>query len=40
VSVSCRKEFAGAKSDPRFIELIPDEPTWAAYCDAFAPEAV
>jgi hypothetical protein len=39
VSVSCRKEFAGADADPKFIDLIPDEPTWAEYCDAFAEEA-
>jgi hypothetical protein len=38
VSVSCRKEFAGSQADPKFIDLIPDEPTWAEYCDAFAEE--
>ena len=38
VSVTCRKEFAGAEADPKFIDLIPDEPTWADYCDAFAEE--
>lgn len=38
VSVRCRKEFGGAKSDPKFIDLIPDAATWAEYCDAFASE--
>jgi hypothetical protein len=38
VSVSCRKELAGGAADPRFIDLIPDEPTWAEYCGAFAVE--
>ena len=39
VSVRCRKEFGGAKSDPKFIDLIPDPATWLDYCDAFASEA-
>ena len=38
VAVKCRREFAGGQADPKFIELIPDEPTWAEYCDAFAVE--
>jgi hypothetical protein len=38
VSVTCRKELAGGRADPRFKQLIPDEPTWAEYCDAFATE--
>ncbi len=40
VSVTCRKEFTGAQADPKFRELIPDEPTWEEYCGAFAEEAV
>lgn len=39
VSVKCRREFANSESDPRFIDLIPDEATWSIYCDAFAEEA-
>jgi hypothetical protein len=39
VQVKCRKEFGGSAGDPRFIELIPDEPTWEQYCSAFAAEA-
>jgi hypothetical protein len=39
VSVRCRKEFGGASSDPKFIDLIPDAATWLEYCDAFASEA-
>jgi hypothetical protein len=39
VSVRCRKEFGGAKSDPKFIDLIPGPATWLEYCDAFANEA-
>lgn len=39
VSVHCRREFGGSKSDPKFVELIPNKKTWAEYCDAFAPEA-
>jgi hypothetical protein len=38
VAVKCRREFAGGQADPKFIKLIPDEPTWAEYCDAFAVE--
>ena len=38
VSVSCRREFAGAASDPKFIALMPTAAHWNAYCDAFAPE--
>ena len=32
VSVRCRKEFGGAESDPKFIDLIPDVATWTEYC--------
>ena len=39
VSVRCRREFAGGKSDPKFIDLIPDADTWTEYCEAFAEEA-
>jgi hypothetical protein len=39
VSVKCRREFGGSKGDPKFIELIPDQPTWSEYCEAFAVEA-
>ena len=39
VSVHCRREFGGSDADPKFIELVPDQATWAAYCDAFAAEA-
>jgi hypothetical protein len=39
VAVKCRKEFAGGRADPKFIALVPDERTWAEYCDAFAVEA-
>jgi len=39
VSVKCRREFAGSKSDPKFIDLVPDEVTWRAYCEAFHEEA-
>lgn len=39
VSVSCRREFGGSDSDPKFFELIPDQATWNTYCDAFATEA-
>lgn len=38
VSVKCRREFGGSESDPKFIDLIPDKPTWASYCEAFAEE--
>lgn len=39
VSVQCRREFGGSDSDPKFIELIPDQATWSNYCEAFAAEA-
>jgi hypothetical protein len=39
VSVTCRREFGGSDGDPKFIELVPDQTTWAAYCQAFAAEA-
>jgi hypothetical protein len=39
VSVRCRKEFGGSKSDPKFIDLVPDQTTWDEYCAAFAVEA-
>ena len=39
VSVMCRREFGGSEGDPKFIELIPDQLTWAEYCQAFAAEA-
>lgn len=39
VSVKCRREFGGSDGDPKFIDLIPDQATWAQYCDAFAAEA-
>jgi hypothetical protein len=39
VSVSCRREFAGGAADPRFIDLIPTQQIWDAYCGAFAEEA-
>lgn len=38
VSVKCRREFGGSDGDPKFIELIPDQATWAEYCEAFAEE--
>ena len=40
VSVRCRREFGGSESDPKFIDLIPDEKVWDEYCSAFAEEAV
>jgi hypothetical protein len=39
VSVTCRREFAGADADPKFIALIPNAQVWSDYCEAFAPEA-
>ncbi|PYT03474.1 MAG: hypothetical protein DMF60_18255, partial [Acidobacteria bacterium] len=39
VSVSCRREFGGSDSDPKFLDLIPDQLTWTNYCEAFAAEA-
>jgi hypothetical protein len=38
VSVKCRREFGGSDGDPKFIDLIPDQSTWDAYCGAFAEE--
>jgi hypothetical protein len=38
VEVHCRREFAGSVSDPGFLDLVPDQPTWADYCSAFATE--
>jgi len=38
VSVSCRREFGGSDSDPKFAELITDQATWDEYCEAFALE--
>jgi hypothetical protein len=39
VSVQCRREFGGSDGDPKFIELVPDQATWANYCEGFAAEA-
>jgi len=39
VSVSCRREFGGSDSDPKFAQLITDQRTWDEYCGAFALEA-
>jgi hypothetical protein len=39
VSIRCRKDFGGSDSDPKFIELVPDQSTWDLYCGAFAEEA-
>jgi hypothetical protein len=39
VSVKCRREFAGGKADPRFIDLVPTAQVWSDYCEAFAVEA-
>lgn len=39
VQVSCRREFGGSDSDPKFVQLIPDQATWNDYCTAFATEA-
>ena len=38
VSVSCRREFGGSKSDPKFIALVPTAAQWSEYCNAFAPD--
>jgi hypothetical protein len=38
VTVRCRREFAGTPGDPKFIDLVPDEAVWDAYCRAFASE--
>jgi hypothetical protein len=39
VSVSCRREFGGSDSDPKFAQLITNQATWDRYCEAFALEA-
>jgi hypothetical protein len=39
VSVRCRREFSGGAADPKFIDQIPTQEIWSAYCDAFATEA-
>jgi hypothetical protein len=39
VSVHCRREFAGSKSDPKFIDLMPSQDIWDDYCEAFVMEA-
>lgn len=39
VQVRCHREFQGSSLDPKFKALIPDQETWAEYCDAFAEEA-
>jgi hypothetical protein len=39
VSVKCRREFDGGKSDPKFIDLMPTQSVWNQYCDAFAAYA-
>ena len=36
VTVTVERTFAGSQSDPLFIDFVPDEATWRAYCDAFA----
>jgi hypothetical protein len=38
VSVSCRREFGGSASDPKFIDLMPSAQLWTEYCGAFAAE--
>jgi hypothetical protein len=38
VSVTCRREFGGSKSDPTVVQVIPAPPVWAEYCAAFAAE--
>ncbi len=38
VSVTCRREFGGSDADPKFLQMIPDQPTWTYYCEAFAEE--
>jgi hypothetical protein len=40
VAVRCRREFGGGKADPKFLDLIPNQPVWDEYCAAFAPEAM
>jgi hypothetical protein len=39
VKVKCKRQFGGSASDPKFIDLVPDEATWTAYGEAFAEEA-
>jgi hypothetical protein len=39
VSVTCRREFGGGESDPKVIDLMPDESVWLDYCAAYAEEA-
>jgi hypothetical protein len=39
VSIKCRREFAGSKSDPKFLDFIPTQGVWDEYCGAFAVEA-
>lgn len=38
VSVHCRREFGGSESDPKFIDLMPNQQLWSEYCGAFALE--
>lgn len=38
VSVSCRREFAGSESDPTFLQLVPDAPSWQTYCLAYGED--
>ncbi|MCT0208260.1 hypothetical protein [Synechococcus sp. CS-1332] len=38
VAVRCRREFGGGTADPKFLDLIPDQPSWDLYCGAFASE--
>jgi len=38
VSVHCRREFGGSKSDPKFVDLVPNQNVWDEYCNAFALE--
>ena len=42
-SATCRcsavASSAAADGDPKFIDLIPDQATWANYCEGFAAEA-
>jgi hypothetical protein len=38
VSVRCRRQFGGSPSDPTFLDLVPDQPTWSRYCLAYAAE--
>lgn len=36
VTVKVKREFAGSESDPTFLDFIPDDSTWQAYCLAYA----